>query len=149
MKTPLILSLFLVASVYGADVHAFGWQESRDEKTGEKHFGFFVAAPKLVRDMFVAEAKGDSKAASAIGARLPKDAWDYALLLTGESTSYSKEKVAMVVPSPCGDVIKIVSGTVEVDRKKNAVRIALQVVQDGKTVDFVGNGSFTLEKLPN
>jgi hypothetical protein len=84
-----------------------------------------------------------------LGSKLPKDAWDYGVLLRGESKTYQKEEVTLFESSPCGDLPEVVSGMVEVDWKKQTVRIALKVVKEGKVVDFVGNGTYPIEKAPN
>jgi hypothetical protein len=96
-----------------------------------------------------AGARHDEKAAEKIAAKVPKDAWDYILALNGEATRYSKEKITLAVPGPCGEILKIASGTVEVDRKKNTVSIDLKVEDEGRVVAFKGNGVFPIQKEPN
>jgi hypothetical protein len=144
IRSALFLAL-VVAAHAASDVTLFAWQESREEKTGEKQFGFFLA-PVAVKKIFDADAKGDAKAVEALSAKLQKDAWMYALLLTGESKSYAKEKIALFEPRPCGSELALMSGAVEVDRKAGTVRVMLKVKQDEKLIDFVGNGTYRIQK---
>jgi hypothetical protein len=142
----LALLLFLVSVVHAAsDVLLFAWQESREEKSGEKRFGFFLA-PAAVKRVVEADAKGDKKAVDTLSAKLPKDAWMYGLLLTGESQVYPKEKIALFEPSPCGSELELVSGSIEVDRKTGTVRVTLKVKQDDRLIDFVANGVYRINK---
>jgi hypothetical protein len=147
-RTMKRIALFLalaVAAHAASNVAMFGWQESRDEKSGERKFGFFVATA-AVRKVFEATANGNTSEAQALSAKLPKDAWMYALLLTGEAKSYAKEKITLFEPKPCGSILELVSGTVDVDRKTGTVRVALKVRQDDKLIDFVGNGAYRIAK---
>jgi hypothetical protein len=142
----LALLLLLVSVAHAAsDVLLFAWQESRDEKTSEKQFGFFLA-PAAVKKVCDADMKGDTKTVAALSAKLPKDAWMYGLLLTGESKTYLKENIALFEPSPCGSELKLDSGSVEVDQKAGTVRVLLMVKQDGKLSNFVGNGIYRIHK---
>lgn len=145
----LALLLALVATGYAAsDIRVFRWQELRNAKSGEKQLGFFIA-PRAVQAILEADARGDQKRVEALGAKLPEDAWNYGVLLSGESKIYQKEKITLFEPSPCGDLPEIASGTVEVDWKKRTVCIALKVMLEGKVVDFVGNGIYPIKKEPN
>ena len=148
MKRLALLLILATTGYAAADIRVFRWQESRDAKTGEKRFGFFIA-PRAVQIILEADARSDQKTVEALAAKLPKDAWDYGLLLSGRSNVYQKEKIALFEPSPCGVLPEIASGTVEVDWMKSVVRIALKVVLDGKVVDFVGNGIYPFKKGPN
>ena len=145
----LALILLLAVTVHAAtDIRLFFWQESRDAKTGEKLFGFFLA-PEAVQKIFEADAKGHAKTVEALVAKLPKDAWNYGLLLTGESKTYKKEKITLFEPSPCGSELALFSGSVDVDRKAGTVHVALKVTQGGTVIDFVGNGVYQFKKAPN
>lgn len=97
-------------------------------------------------DWMEAKEKGDEKAADAFAEKLPSDSWMYALLLTGEEKIYRKDKIKLAEPKPCGDMLEVDSGTVEVDRKADTIRVALRVKQDGKLIDFIGNGKFSIRK---
>jgi hypothetical protein len=143
----ILLALLLTASFARADVRLFLWLESHDEKTGEK-LSAFALAPPAVMKWVEAGAKGDIKTAKALEEKLPKDAWMYAIVLRGEATVYSKDMLDLFEPKPCGDSLRIQSGTVEVNRKADTVRIALKVEQDGKTIDFIGNGVYPIRKSP-
>ncbi len=139
--------MVLASTVARAEVRLNFWQESRDEKTAEPLFGFLLA-PAAMMAVVEADAKGDDKKAAALAEKLPADTWMYGLLLSGEATSYAKEKIDLFEPKPCGSMITLESGTVEVDRKKRTVRVALKVTQDGKVIDFVGNGTFPIKAGP-
>lgn len=148
LKAALFIALLFVTSMAHAEVRLNFWQESRDEKTAEPLFGFLLAPAAMMAAM-EADAKGDTKTAAALAEKLPADTWMYALLLRGDTSAYSKEKLVLAEPKPCGSLITLESGTVEVDRKKNTVRIALKVTQDGKVIDFVGNGTFPIARGPH
>lgn len=124
-----------------SDVVLFGWQESRDEKNQERLYGFFLAPP-AVKKVFDADVLGDSKTVQALSAKLPTDAWIYGLMLRGKSKSYPKERVTLFEPSPCGSLIKLLSGSIEVDWRSGALSVSLEVEQEGKRVAFVGNGLY-------
>lgn len=145
MKFSVLLLSLVVAAKAASGVTLFSWQESRDKNTGEKRIGFFLA-PEPVRKVFEADAKGDTGKVQAQSAKLPKDAWIYGLMLTGEAKTYSKEKIALFEPSPCGSPLELDSGSIEMDRKSGTVRVALKVKQDGKVIIFVGNGLYPIKK---
>ncbi len=107
--------------------------------------GFFLA-PKAVMNYVEADERGDAKAVKTLEARLPKNAWMYGLVLIGETQSYSKEKLMLFEPRPCGSELQIESGVVRVDHKAGIVHIALKVTQDGKIIDFIANGNFPIRK---
>jgi len=142
----LALLLALIATAHAStDVRLFKWQESREEKTGEKQFGFFLA-PEAVEKVAEADAKGDAKRAATLAAKLPKDAWLYGLLLKGESETYTKETITLFEPSPCGSELKLASGSVAVNRKSGTVHVNLKVKLDGQLSDFCGNGVYQIKK---
>ena len=126
----------------------FSWGESRDETTGESLI-VFALAPEEVMRWAQADAAGDVAAAKALERELPKEPWIYALGLRGKAKVYRKGTIELFEPRPCGSSLQLDSGLVEVDRKKGTVHIALKVAQDGKIIDFVGNGDYPLEKKPN
>jgi hypothetical protein len=143
----VILVIALAALQARADVRLFAWQESREEKTDEKQFGFCLA-PSAVMKFMEADGKGDRKTAESLAAGLRKDAWAYVLKLTGELGVYSKERVVLCESGPCGSMIEIESGSVDVDWNAKTVRVGLKVVLDGKPVDFRGNGTYRIRKKP-
>ncbi|MBS0663967.1 MAG: hypothetical protein JSR48_11940 [Verrucomicrobia bacterium] len=147
MRQLLSVLILLVAFIgcpparAGSDVALFGWQESRDEKTEERLYGFYLAPP-AARKVFEADARGDARTVQALSAKLPKDAWMYGLMLRGELKSYRKEKITLFEPGPCGSILKLVAGSIEVDWKAGSLRVSLEVDQEGKRSDFVGNGYY-------
>jgi len=148
MKRIALLLILTLTACAATDVCLFHWQEARDKKSGEKLFGFFLA-PEAVRRVLEAEAKGDAKAAETLARGLPEGAWNYGLVLKGELNAYSKESIALFEPSPCGSLLTLFSGSVDVDRQAGIVRVALKVTQDGKIIDFVGNGVYHFKMEPN
>ncbi len=149
MRKSLLLAVLLLATgLVRAEVRLNFWQESRDEKTGEALFGFLLAPTTMMAAM-EADAKGDGETALKLGEKVQAaDAWMYGLLLRGEAPVYAAEKLLLFEPKPCGSLLALDSGTVEVDRKKRTVRVALKVTQDGKVIDFVGNGTFPIKAGP-
>ena len=146
-RTSILVGLLLVALNVRADVRLFLWQEARDEKNGEKLSAFYLA-PTVVMTWMEAMARGDSKLAESIEKKLPKDAWMYGLALHGEGQAFTKIKLSLFEPKPCGSLIQIESGSVELDRKTGTVRVALKVRQDGRLIDFIGNGDFPIRRDP-
>ncbi|MEY2879035.1 MAG: hypothetical protein RLZZ15_1415 [Verrucomicrobiota bacterium] len=144
-NTALLLALSLLTTAVGADVRLFLWQEVRDEKSGEIQSGFFVA-PQAVKEMAEAEARGDAKRAKMLGEKLPKTSWMYGIVLKGVATIYSSDTLFLFEPMPCGSELKVASGTVELDRPKGTMRVALKVTQDGNPIDFIGNGTYPIPK---
>lgn len=146
----LTLTLLLVTEACAAsDVRVFRWQEWRDEKTKEKRFAFFLA-PYAVEILLEAEARNDQKTVEMLAAKLPKDTWNYGVILNGESTSYSKEQIVLFEPFPCGSLPEIVSGTIDVDWRKHTIRVALKVIVNKSSLNFVGNGVYIFERTgPN
>jgi|ERR1035437_1791418 hypothetical protein len=144
-KSAVIFALLFVVAHASAEVRLFGWQESQDEKTGEKPYGFFLA-PKAVMEAMEADAKGDAKAAKALVGKSQEELWDDGILLGGEATIYQRESLTLFEPSPCGSMLEVTSGSVEVDRKTGTMRVTLKVTQDGKLGDFRGNGTYAIRK---
>ena len=143
-----LLALMLLAALpaYGADdFRMFWWQESLDEKTGEKLSACYLA-PEAVKAVYEAFAKGDETKAKDLADKLPPDARSYILAVKGEAKTYPKEKIVLAEGTICGDVFKLDSGNVEVDRKASTVRVALKIIRDGKLVDFPGNGVYDLKQ---
>lgn len=123
----------------------FWWQESLDNKTGEKISACYLA-PEAVKAVYEAMARRDDKAAAALAEKLPKDAWSYILGLKGEAKIYPKDKIILAQGTICGDVFKLDSGSVEVDRKASTVRVTLKIIRDDQVVDFPGNGTYGLKE---
>ncbi|MDP3069013.1 MAG: hypothetical protein Q8N18_01935 [Opitutaceae bacterium] len=142
-----LLSLFLLAAniAIASDIRAFLWQESRDEKTREPQYGFFVAS-EAVKEVMEADAAGDSKKVERLSQKVPPDAWLFAVMLKGEAKQYSKEKISIARIDGHESVV-IVSGTIEAERAKRVVKIDLKIKSDGKTVSFPGNGTYTVSVL--
>lgn len=67
----------------------------------------------------------------------------------GEEATFLKDKLALFEPSPCGSALQIDPGSVEFDRKKGIVPVAFKVIQDGKLIDFRGNGVYQITMTPN
>lgn len=136
--------LFSAGAALAADIQAFLWRETREEKTREPQYTFFIA-PKAVREMVEASARGDDDAAEQHGARLAADAWLYTMRLTGGSRIYRRERILM---GSGHDIIEIAAGSVELDVAKREVKIALQIVREGAHVPFPGNGTYVVSLPP-
>ena len=147
LRTFIFLALAISARA-ATDVSVFRWVERDDEKRGAKTISFFVA-PTAVKELFDADARGDQKAVEALGAKLPRDAWDCVVQLEGTAKTYAKDKVTLMYLSPPKTIVAIDSGVVEVDRAKKTVRIALKIVLESRVVDFIGNGVYALPEQPN
>jgi hypothetical protein len=143
-----LLSLFLLAAniAIASDIRAFLWQESRDEKTRELQYGFFVG-PAAVKEVMEAEAAGDAKKVEELSSKTPPDTWLFAVLLSGEAKQYSKDKIS-IARIDGHESVDIVSGSVELEREKRAVKIDLKIKLEGKVVSFPGNGSYSVSVLP-
>ena len=136
--------LVLVSNAVASDLRTFMWQESHDEKTGERQYGFFVAS-EAAKDALEADARGDSEQAARLAAKPPADSWMYGILLRGEAKMYPKEKISIIRGH---DLIEINGGRITVDLKKGTVGIDLAILVDGKAVPFPGNGTFSFSKRP-
>ena len=143
MKLHFLL-LVLVSNAVASDLRAFMWQESRDEKTRERQYGFFVAS-EAAKEAVEAEARGNGGQAAKLAAKLPADTWMYGILLHGDAKAYPKEKISIVRGH---DLVEISSGHVIVDLKKRSIEIDLSVVTEGKSAPFLGNGTFEFTERP-
>lgn len=149
MKLLALIFVIALAVSARAEVLLVNWDESPDEKTGEKRVRFFLS-PNWVVEYWKADERGDIKAAiAALKGRKVEEIWSYAILLHGEASRYQKENLRLLEPSPCGGPLELISGSVEVDRKSGVVRVALKVKQEGKLGDFIGNGVYRIPNQPN
>lgn len=140
----LLIIIALTTSAVASDLRAFMWQESRDEKTKEARLGFFIAS-EATKEVFEAEARGDSDRAKKLAQKLPADAWIYGILLHGEAATYSKSKISIMRGH---DLVEVQEGQISLDSKTRTVLVALTVIEDGKSVTFRGNGKFVVSALP-
>ncbi len=147
-KLAIIFSLLLVTIPARAEVRLFGWQESQDEKTGEKLSGFFVA-PKVVMEAIEADAKDEAvRGIRMIASRPPAEIWNYGIVLKGDALTYPKERLALFEPSPCGSMLEVVSGSVDVDRKAGTVRVRTESEASRQSQRFPGQRSLSHQETP-
>ncbi len=139
-----MLSLVLASNTMAADIRVFMWQESRDDKTGERQFGFFVAS-NAAKEALEADPRGDAAKSEELAAKIPPEAWMYGVLLQGEAKTYVKEKISMFRGH---DLIEVTSGHITVDLKKRTVEIGLEILEDEQRMPFPGNGIFTFVERP-
>ncbi|MFO1451365.1 MAG: hypothetical protein U1F61_24610 [Opitutaceae bacterium] len=146
------LTLFFLAALTAQAAETFRvfwWQDSRDEKTGEKLSAFYLA-PEIVMQVFQADAQGDTKTVEALAPKIPENAKLYIVLLKGESKSYSKDSIRLFDGPKCGTEHQIDSGGIKVDPKTGTVSVSLKLTDNGQVAAFEGNGRFEIvEKLPN
>jgi hypothetical protein len=140
----LWFAFLLFGHASAADNEAFMWQETRDERTQERGFGFFVAC-RAVKEAMEADARGDDAKAAELAAKVPAGARMYGVLLRGEATEYQKEKISMFSGH---EVMEVSKGSIFLELRARVVKIALEILVDGKSVPFPGNGTFTYTEHP-
>jgi hypothetical protein len=73
--------------------------------------------------------------------------WSYHIFLSGAGDRFPFERVD-VEPDAFYGRVRPISGEVLLDRTKNQVTISLRVAHGTNMEDFVGNGTFTINKTP-
>ena len=127
-----------------AELSTFKWTETDSKLAGGKVIEFFVSSRSVMAYM-EAGARGDTATVKKLDATLPEDSWIYGVSLAGDATTYAKDKIHVFGVGPCGDPITIDSGTVQIDRNKKTVRIALKILIGGKVTDFKANGLYSIQ----
>lgn len=147
-----LFALFFLAvlTAHAAErLRVFGWQDFRDERTGESSSAFYLA-PEIVMQCFQADARGDAKTVEALSPKIPQTAKLYVIVLRGDAKSHTKASIRLFDGPKCGTEFQIDSGVVKVDPKAGTVSVSLKLEDNGQVTVFEGNGTFEMgERQPN
>src|SRR5690349_12604329 len=109
------------------------WHSYVPPQTGVTNYGFHLADYK--RGLFWGSCGPSTKSLQ----------WSYTFNLAGDGTNYSNGQITLEDDN--GKPLKIVSGQIVIDPKRNKADINIQIEQSGATNKFIGNGDYKIVKL--
>ena len=127
LRLTLILVL-LTAPELHAGIELNFWHSYTNRFTNEPGYSFHIIDYK--RGLFFSHG----------GLTTRSEKWSYSLQLAGVGPVYSSQqiKVATIYPH---ESVTVDSGSVSIDPKQKTVTIGLRITDNGKIMDFVGNGT--------
>jgi hypothetical protein len=141
MKMHQIALLSLVLFAVGvSELHAGTeltfWHYYIHSPSGVPHYSFHLASYK--RGLFFGTCAWSTRS----------QRWSFSFDLSGDGLTYTPDRVTLRNDDELRTYM-IMDGTVTVDPRHETAVIALQVVEDGVSTPFVGNGTFRIHVLKN
>jgi hypothetical protein len=109
------------------------WHSYGHQPGGTTHFAFHLASYK--RGLFFGSCGPSTLSLN----------WSFSFDLAGDGLIYDHQHVKLTTDD--ATEIKLVSGEITIDSKRQNAEISLFVDQNGSTKAFIGNGKYRIRKL--
>ena len=129
----VFLAIFFASASVEAATTLDLWHSYGHRPSGLTHFGFHLASYK--RGLFFGPCGPSTTSLN----------WSFGFDLAGDGPTYDHDHVKLITDEAAE--IKVVSGEITIDSKRQNAEINLFVDQNGATTAFIGNGRYRIKKL--